>query len=371
MPPLVEAPDKLLDEAYASAKAESVSKLICIGTLNGVSSLVPHLFLGTGLPLSSLRMLQTRDRYNVISDFTVTVLFGVGLVVKERLYDFFTDMLHFQDPTPFNHFLKDGFSLFLTGGFHSEIIAAVTFIVAPDGVFIDTIAVSNGRGSNLCKLNPKTFGTTNAYQKLRYKSKHGASFQYFGLGSFLIGLVERCAKKWCTVKDARVYLKMNEKARKFYISCGYKKLPSNRALPPQLLAMVPAFNVNSSSPETSIVSKVATSTEEVAPAKQGTKATSSVAKMPPHYLSSSSDDDSLQKNVEVTHPHAKGSSGVRKEKLAFYSESDDDLVDSPSDEEEQLKPASKPDSKRKQANIEELYRREGNHATPWLGLLLY
>jgi len=281
----LDPPDKLLDEAYAAAQAKFVSRSICIGALNDVDCMVPHLFDGKDLPMSSLRHLQTKKNKE-LTNFTVKVMFCVGLEVKNSLYQFFDALLYFQDPSPFYAFLKNGFALFLTGGVHSEIIAAVTFMVAPDGVFIDALAVSHGRGRGPCKLNSETFGITNAYQKLRRHSLIDGSFQNFKLGSLLMGLVERCAQRWCTVKGARVYVKMNKTVLKFYQSCGYQKLPSDKALPSQLLAMVPAFNVDSSSSETSIMSKPArnkaTYSKRAATVKSPPEAAPAAAKKPSH-----------------------------------------------------------------------------------------
>ena len=76
-------------------------------------------------------------------------------------------MLQFQSADNFKPFLSQGYSIYITGGIHNEVVAAVSFIATTNGLYIDAIAVSHGTGAVACKLSKKShFDETEAQRHL-------------------------------------------------------------------------------------------------------------------------------------------------------------------------------------------------------------
>ena len=250
---------QLLDNAFAAASRNGHSSgAIHVGTLNSMISLVPNLFRARE-SLRTLGLLSTSKKKNEIEHFNLQVQFGVGDAFHTELYKFMNSVLHFQSPEGFDECLSNGFSFHITGGYDNHIIAGVTFTVAEDGVFIDALAVSTGTGPDVSKLCIEQFGDTHSLRKLIHfqRKKRVGSFQGLGLGHLLMRLVERCARKWCTVAEAAIVLKMNNACTAFYRANGYASSSSQLSLPAGLLAKVPASNYRTAPPETLLMFKPA------------------------------------------------------------------------------------------------------------------
>ena len=250
---------QLLDNAFAAASRNGhSSEAIHVGALNSMISLVPNLFKAKA-SLRTLGLLSTKKKNEIQSHFNLQVQFGVGDAFHTELYKFMNSALHFQSPEGFEECLSNGFSFHITGGYDNHIIAGVTFTVAEDGVFIDALAVSTGTCPNVSKLCVEQFGSTHALQKLIHfqGKKRVGSFQRLGLGQLLMRLVERCARKWCTVAEAAIVLKMNNACTAFYRANGYASSSSQLFLPARLLAKVPSSNYRTAPPETLLMFKPA------------------------------------------------------------------------------------------------------------------
>jgi hypothetical protein len=156
------------------------------------------------------------------------VILGNGKAYADEidLYEFFNAMLEFQSETTFSTFMQNGYSLVVRAGTHNELVAAASFILQPDDLFIDAMVVSHGTHPNPCKL----------------RGKSPKTFQNCGLGSFLIALLSRVATVRCTSIPS-VYLKANEVSIPFYSSLGFQRVPKSTSLPEKLFLAVPMINV--------------------------------------------------------------------------------------------------------------------------------
>jgi hypothetical protein len=110
-------------------------------------------------------------------------------------------VLQFQNKDHFNTVLQHGQSIAVIGGPHSEIAAAAVFVSTAEGVFIDAIAVANGRGPNMCRLNSSSFIANNDEAEDMIKTSEKGSFQHLGLGTLLLSLVDRIAWQQCADKN--------------------------------------------------------------------------------------------------------------------------------------------------------------------------
>jgi hypothetical protein len=228
--------------SLATATNNSSTNGISLGPLQVFASLFPHEFTGTSLQTLATLCARIRLDDGTRNNFSLQVKFGVGLTFQKELYSFFDSMILFQSKKQFEACLSKGYSLHITGGSLHEIVAAVTFIATPDGLFIDAIAVSNGRVPGACKLNVCTFVGSNDAEELFINQAEGGSFQHSGLGNFLLALVGHCAAIKCTVKNASVFLKANDSFVKFYHQRGFTNSPPTTSLPGMLSKLVPAEN---------------------------------------------------------------------------------------------------------------------------------
>ena len=163
-------------------------------------------------------------------------------------------MLEFESQEIFSNFLRNGYSLHITGGVHHDVVAAVSFIRTPDGLFINAIAVSNGSGPSVCKLSSQSFGCSSPVHLPWLESVVDGSFQGSGLGRLLLSLVSHCAS-WCIpTPQSSIFLKANRSCVEFYLKCGFEPVPMNTQLPAALTLLVPATHRDTSPPETLLLS---------------------------------------------------------------------------------------------------------------------
>jgi hypothetical protein len=143
-------------------------------------------------------------------------------------HTFFNAMMHFESASAFSNFTKQGHSVVMTvptGVGTSNIIAACSFIISTDGLFVDAIAVSDGSGGCL-KRSDASF-TDSSLKVISSISCNNPGFQLFGIGKFLLTLLFRFAHTQC--EPPVVYLKTNQALRDFYLRSGYQTFES---LPP-------------------------------------------------------------------------------------------------------------------------------------------
>jgi hypothetical protein len=105
------------------------------------------------------------------------------------LFLFFDSVLQFQDREHFSQVLDHGYSISVIGGPHNGIAAAIVFVSAAEGIFIDAIAVANGRGPNMCQLNSSSFIAGNAEAEQMITNSERGTFQHLGLGTLLLPLL--------------------------------------------------------------------------------------------------------------------------------------------------------------------------------------
>jgi hypothetical protein len=111
--------------------------------------LFPELFQTTSLGL--LGSLFQESRIGATATPTsrgLHVHLGAGIFCERKLFLFFDSVLQFQDRDDFSEVLHRGYSISVIGGPHNEIAAAIVIVSAAEGIFIDAIAVANGRGPN-------------------------------------------------------------------------------------------------------------------------------------------------------------------------------------------------------------------------------
>ncbi len=120
------------------------------------------------------------------------------------------------------------------------------FLVAPDGLFIDAIAVAHDNAAHACKLSALDGG-----MQLKRKGE-GVGFQRLGLGNFLLALVAHVATLECLNEGALLFLKTNNSRLGFYKKRGYASLVAS--LPAKLRKLVPSTNYITTASETTLLS---------------------------------------------------------------------------------------------------------------------
>jgi hypothetical protein len=154
-----DATDELADVRLTNALLKvkdpgNKTNFFSLGPLRGHALLFPELFQTTSLAL--LGSLFQKSRIGATAKSTLPgfqVHFGAGSFRERRLFLFFDSVLQFQDRDDFSQVLDHRYSISVIGGPHNEIAAAIVFVSAAEGIFIDAIAVANGRGPNMCRLN--------------------------------------------------------------------------------------------------------------------------------------------------------------------------------------------------------------------------
>ena len=245
-----------LHTAFATPRRAGQTRSFMLGPLKSFVSLFPNSF-AAGTSLDRLSQLRSSTRFGaaIPTDApSVQVTLGFGLMFSTPLYAFFNSMLEFQSETQFDAVLRNGYSFHITGGPHNEIIAAVIFVMASDGIFIDAVAVSNGSAPGVCQLSSNTFVEDPKHADRSLLTKAG-SFQQLGIGRFLLALVSYCGAINCiTPERAFTFLKANESNRDFYFRNGYAPLPSdNLTQPIELLNILPSANYVTKAPDTMLL----------------------------------------------------------------------------------------------------------------------
>jgi hypothetical protein len=156
-----------------------------LGPLRGHALLFPELFQTTSLGL--LGSLFQKSRSGATAKSTLPgfqVHFGAGSFRERSLFLFFDSVLQFHDREDFSQVLDHGYSISVMGGpSHNEIAAAIVFVSAAEGIFIDAIAVANGHGPSMCRLNSSSFIAGDAEEEQMINNSERGSFQHLGLGT--------------------------------------------------------------------------------------------------------------------------------------------------------------------------------------------
>jgi hypothetical protein len=142
--------------------------------------------------------------------------------------------------------------------------AAVSFIIQPDGIFVDVMAVSHSHHSGSCKLTKDYFQPATQSQRALLRSVEGGSFRGQGLETFLIAVLSRFAVLKCTERVA-IYLKCTKGQRFFYAEHGFKVVRKLHIPSPNLFAVVPKSNAAAQPPDTFLVCAVLTTPEVTVP----------------------------------------------------------------------------------------------------------
>jgi hypothetical protein len=235
--------DVLLTNALLRLKVKgNKTDLFSLGPLHGHALLFPELFLTA--PLALLGSLFQKSRIGATRSTLpgFQVHFGVGRFRERSLFKFFDAVLQFQDREDFLQVLDHRYSISVIGGPHNEIAAAIVFVSAAEGIFIDAIAVANGRGPSMCRLNNSSFIAGNAEQEKMIKNSEIGRFQHLGLGTLLLSLVEQIAAQQCADKNPSIFLKTNPDGFEYYKKLQFVTLPAGTSLPPGLSLLVPEPN---------------------------------------------------------------------------------------------------------------------------------
>jgi hypothetical protein len=244
-----ELADVRLTNALVKVKAPgNKNNFFSLRPLRGHALLFPELFQTTSLGL--LGSLFQKSRIGATATSTLPgfqVHFGAGSFCERKLFLFFDLVLQFQDRDDFSQVLHHGFSISVIGGPHNEIAAAIVFVSAAEGIFIDAIAVANGRGPNMCRLNTLSFIAGNAEEEQMITNSERGSFQHLGLGTLLLSLVERIASQQCADMSPSIFLKTNPDGFEYYKKLQLVTLPAGTSLPPGLSLLVPQSNYATSS----------------------------------------------------------------------------------------------------------------------------
>ena len=235
-----QAVDAMIQQAFSKALEDLVYFHSTIGS--ELSSL-HNLFPAKSAPsLRMLSKLSASARTGAIPFFRVVIGVGKEFAESEKLFVFLNGMLEFPSKDTFETFMESGYSLLVTGGVHDEIVAAATFIVAKDGIFVGAIAVSHGKHPNACQVPEKTLeaatmeGSKTAASIMTLRT---GTYQGLGLGSFLVALLARCATLRCPV-HASMFLKAHKSKQSFYSHRGFEAVTSLPfLLPAELDQIVP------------------------------------------------------------------------------------------------------------------------------------
>jgi hypothetical protein len=152
---------------------ENKTNFFSLGPLRGHALLFPELFQTTSLGL--LGSLFQKSRIGATAKSTLPgfqVHFGAGSFRERSLFLFFDSVLQFQDREDSSQVLDHGYSISVMGGPHNEIAAAIVFVSAAEGIFIDAIAITNGRGPSMCRLNSSSFIAGDAEEEQMIKNSN-------------------------------------------------------------------------------------------------------------------------------------------------------------------------------------------------------
>jgi hypothetical protein len=141
-------------------------------------------------------------------------------------------------------------------GIQEDIVGAVTFIVAPGGMLIDAMGVSNGHGLHCCNLGRTTFLERHKGETELFEKSDNGGFQGFGIGGFLLNVAAYFATFVCKEDiGANITLKTSQSAFTFYEKYGFTHTEPYPALPTKLRELVPSWNTALTQESTWLVSQ--------------------------------------------------------------------------------------------------------------------
>jgi hypothetical protein len=234
--------DVLLTNALLRLRVKgNKNNVFSLGPLRAHALSFPELFETTSL--AALGSLCQTSRIGATRSALpgLHVHFGVGRWRERSFFNFFNSVLQFQNKD-FLKVLEHGCSIAVIGGAHNEIAAAIIFVPADEGIFIDAIAVANGCGPNMCRLNNASFTAGDTEQEAIVKNSDTGSFQHLGLGTLLLSLIEQVAAQQCADKNPSLFLKTNPDGLECYKNLDFVPLPADTSLPPGLSLVVLEHN---------------------------------------------------------------------------------------------------------------------------------
>jgi GNAT superfamily N-acetyltransferase len=240
--------DAMITDGFSKALADLQVFCSSLGSLSVLEALFPP---KTAPCLRALADVTVGPSLTSRPFFTVTLGVGLNHAEEQNLHEFYNCMLEFETEQSFSNFVKSGYSVVITGGTEPPVVvAAASFVVAAEGIFVDAIAVSHGAHINACslpthamtpamvkimkKVNTEDGGSVDLRKALRNKD-----FQRLGLGSVLLSFLAQCARLRCS-NDAAVYLKAHRSTQGYYATRGYKPVADTTlGLPDNLASVVP------------------------------------------------------------------------------------------------------------------------------------
>jgi hypothetical protein len=111
---------------------------------------------------------------------------GSDFATRHSLHSYYNSMIEGYDESEpeFVDFANLGFSLIVQGGHRDHTAAAVSFVIQPDGIFVDVMAVSHSHHPRACKLTKDFFHPTTQSQRALLRSVEGGTFCRQGLETF-------------------------------------------------------------------------------------------------------------------------------------------------------------------------------------------
>jgi hypothetical protein len=242
--------DKILDDALG----RGVPGDDRLGSLAAFALLFPATAKQSLSELAALMQVLPPRMRSEGGEATFNVRLGTGKEYAEekKLHQFFTGMLCFESQKVFTEFVDRGYSVVVTAGPSQLVVAAASFVIEDDGLFVDAIAVSHGSHPD-------------AYKPSVHGSHNNGNWQRSGLGSFLLAVIARCAALACTLTSA-VYLRADkamENKLHFYRNNGFKQVVTTGFTAPEsLFARVAEVN-RATSADTILMVLHLSPTEEV------------------------------------------------------------------------------------------------------------
>jgi hypothetical protein len=139
-----------MGRAAANTQAAGAN-IVGLGPLSFFDSLFPPKHAASLQVLGAVRALPP-GRQRLEQCITLTLLVNTttegNIVSQGELHAFYNAMMHFESASTFRNFMQHGHSVIMTvptGVGTSNLIAACSFIINTEGIFVDAIAVSDGR----------------------------------------------------------------------------------------------------------------------------------------------------------------------------------------------------------------------------------
>jgi hypothetical protein len=178
--------------------------------------------------------------------------------------------------------------------------AAVSFVIQPDGIFVDFMAVSHSHHSGSCELTKDYFQPATQSQRALLRSVEGGSFRGQGLETFLIALPFRFAVLKCMERVA-ICLKCTKGQRLFCAGHGFKVAPKEHIRSPNLFAFVPKSDVAAKPPDAFLICMAQTAPKVTVPNLSEAASVLAHLKDPPPSPPEAADSDTKRPPGD-THP---------------------------------------------------------------------